>query len=108
MIHRTLYALIGVMAAFATAPAIGATRTVSFDTDPIWDALNNRLSDEAYTAVAQDFGYSATNIAGKAKGEIGGRVWRSVTPASYAAAIAPKTLNDKLSASGTFAITDTS
>jgi hypothetical protein len=56
----------------------------------------------------QDFGYRETNVAGKAKGEIGGVVWRAPTRASYAAKVPPKTLNDKLTASGTFALTATS
>ena len=47
-------------------------------------------------------------MAGREKGEIGGQVWRSATRASYAAKIAPKTLSQKLTASGSFAVTATS
>jgi hypothetical protein len=47
----------------------------------------------------QDFGYSAARRA------VGGRIQRSTTPASYAKAIEPKTLNDRLEASGRFAVT---
>jgi hypothetical protein len=36
---------------------------------------------------------------------VGGVIQRSTTPASYAAQIAPQSLNDKLTAAGTFAIT---
>jgi hypothetical protein len=54
----------------------------------------------------QDFGWQPTQRAGgKAPGEIGGRIQRSFTPASYAVAIPEKTLNDKLTASGRFAVT---
>jgi hypothetical protein len=52
-----------------------------------------------------DFGYSRTSHAGGAAGEIGGRVWRSLTPAYYAKRIAPRTLNDRLRASGRFSVT---
>ena len=79
----------------------------SFDKDPGWDAFNNRVIPKKLATVTQDFGYSATNHAGKAKGEIGGRVTRAGKPAYYADRIAPKTLNDKLSASGSFALTKT-
>lgn len=53
----------------------------------------------------QDFGYSPTNFAGAAKGEIGGLITRATEPASDAAKIDPMTLNDPLRASGTFALT---
>jgi hypothetical protein len=56
--------------------------------------------------VKQDFGYSATHFAGKDAGEMGGRIQRSSTPASYAASLTPaSTLDDRLSASGSFAVT---
>src|SRR5437667_8988907 len=83
-------------------------KTESFDRDPDWEGLNNRVAPARIPTVIQDFGYSASNFAGQETGEIGGRVWRSSTPASYAARISPKTLSDKLRASGTFAITATS
>ena len=84
-----------------------ALKTESFDRDPGWEAHNNRIPPRLVKSVQQDFGYSATNIAGKDKGEIGGKVWRSSTRAYYAAKIPKKTLADKLSASGTFALTAT-
>ena len=77
----------------------------SFDHDPGWEGHNNRIVPAKPVTVKQDFGYSPTNFAGKASGELGGRVQRCTTPASYAVEITPKTLNDKLSASGTFALT---
>src|SRR5688572_16803938 len=98
-----------VLAVFCScAFARGAeVRSESFDKDPAWDAFQNRIPPKDGKTVKQDFGYRETNVAGKAKGEIGGTIWRCSTPASYAATIAPRTLNDKLSASGTFAITAT-
>jgi hypothetical protein len=83
-------------------------RTESFDRDPGWEGHCNRIEPQLPRIVAQDFGYRGTNFAGKEKGEIGGRVWRSSMQASYAAKIPAKTLNDKLAASGTFALTASS
>ncbi len=83
-------------------------KTERFDRDPGWEGHNNRIVPKLVKTVKQDFGYSATSFAGKHKGEIGGTIWRSPKRASYAARIDPKTLNHKLSASGTFALTATS
>jgi hypothetical protein len=83
-------------------------KTEHFDSDPSWEAHNNRIVPKEYPTIIQDFGYSKTNFAGKAPGEMGGQVWRASEPAYYAAKIGPKTLDDKLSASGTFALTKTS
>ena len=85
----------------------GEVRTEKFDQDPAWEAFQNRIPPKDGKTVKQDFGFRETNVAGKAKGEIGGTIWRCSTPASYAATIEPRTLNDKLTASGTFAITAT-
>ncbi|MDZ4401853.1 SGNH/GDSL hydrolase family protein [Prosthecobacter sp.] len=80
-------------------------KTEAFDRDPGWEGHNNRIVPEKPLIVTQDFGYSATNHAGKAAGEIGGSIQRSTTPASYAAEIPAKTLDDKFTASGSFAVT---
>jgi hypothetical protein len=89
----------------ATQPVAKSER---FDRCPGWEGFQNRVVPKSIKPVEQDFGYSETNFAGAAPGEIGGTIWRSSTPASYVAKIASKTLNDSLSASGTFAITATS
>lgn len=100
------WASIDLPEATAQQPAAPNFRRQSFDTDPQWDAVNNRIEPTQKLVVTQDFGYSATsNIAGRAAGEVGGSVQRSTTPAYYAAAIGPKSLDDKLSASGSFAVT---
>jgi len=53
----------------------------------------------------QDFGHRASNRAGgKEPGEIGGRIQRSATPASYAKVIPERTLDARLTASGKFAV----
>jgi hypothetical protein len=89
----------------ATGPTL---KRDAFDRDPDWEGFNNHVAPKKTHAVAQDFGYSSSNFAGKDKGEIGGTVWRSSTRASYSASVPQKTLHDKLTASGTFAITETS
>jgi len=82
-------------------------KSESFDRDPGWDARNNRIVPAKVPIIVQDFGYSATNVAGKAPGEMGGRITRAAEPAYYADNIGAKTLDDKLTASGTFALTRT-
>jgi len=84
------------------------TRTERFDRDPGWDSRNNNLLPKTLPTVTQDFGYSRTHFAGQEAGELGGRVWRTFVPAYYADRVSPKTLKDKLSASGMFAFTATS
>lgn len=77
----------------------------NFDKDPNWEGFNNRVVPKRQKIVRQDFGYSPTNHAGRASGEMGGAVQRTTTPAYYAAKISPKSLNDRITASGSFAIT---
>ena len=92
-----------IFSAETNAPAL---KTEHFDHDPGWEGHNNRVTSKKPVQVKQDFGFSATNHAGKAAGEMGGVIQRSTKPASYAAALAPaKTLDDKITASGSFAIT---
>jgi hypothetical protein len=83
------------------------TKTETFDTDPGWEGHNNHIVPERVPTVKQDFGYSKTKYVGKAAGELGGQVTRAAEPAYYADKIGPVTLDDKLSASGTFALTKT-
>lgn len=94
-----------VLAVFITRLASAQDKTETFDRDPGWEGHNNRIVPKSVPTVKQDFGYSPTHFAGKAAGEMGGRIQRSTTPASYAAEIPAKTLDDKLTASGSFAIT---
>lgn len=84
------------------------TKSEAFDRDPGWEGHNNRIVLKAPPTIVQDFGYSKTNFAGKAAGEMGGQVCRASEPAFYAARIDPRTLDDRLTASGTFAISKTS
>jgi hypothetical protein len=92
------------IAALAAPPAI---KSESFDNDPGWEAHNNRIVPKIFPTVTQDFGYSISNIAGKSPGELGGNLTRAAEPAFYADRIGPMSLDDRLSASGTFALTKT-
>jgi hypothetical protein len=96
------------VSALTTHPAGAAEPRVvreTFSADPGWDGFRNRLAPEKRPLVRQDFGYRATNHAGGSRaGEIGGFVQRSPTAAYYAMPIAPKTLDDPLSASGKLAV----
>jgi hypothetical protein len=103
-------------AGFALALTLAATwataadrppglRRQSFDADPNWDGFRNRLTPAKPHVVRQQFGYRPTNKAGgKRPGEIGGWVQRSIAPAYYALTVEPKSLEDKLSFSGRFAV----
>jgi hypothetical protein len=93
------------MQARAAEPTKPGTRRESFDRDPGWEGYNNRVVAGHYPTIVQDFGYSETHHAGQAAGEMGGQVWRASEPAYYADRIGPRTLDDKLSAAGTFALT---
>jgi hypothetical protein len=83
-----------------------ALRRQDFSSDPNWDGFQNRLVPSPPPITRQDFRWRDTNNAKGAKpGEIGGWIQRSATPAYLATPIQPKTLNDKLTASGRFAVT---
>jgi hypothetical protein len=87
----------------ARSPAVGVEH---FDADPGWDGFRNRLLPDKLPVVVQDFGYRGSNRAqGKRPGEVGGTITRTTTPAGYARPIADATLDDRLSVSGTFAVT---
>ncbi len=97
-------ALVGASAR-AQDPTKHLVKTEHFDRDPGWEGHNNRIVPKQYPAVVQDFGFANTHFAGRAAGEMGGQVWRASEPAFYADKIGVRTLADKLSASGSFALT---
>src|SRR5205823_8411093 len=72
-----------VLAAAEDAPKPNL-RTQSFDKDPGWEGFNNHIVPKHVPTVTQDFGYSATHVAAKQDGELGGRVTRCTRPAYYA------------------------
>lgn len=105
----TLLATLAMILVSSGAPARSAEPVglikQTFQRDPEWDGFRNRLLPDERPVVRQDFGYRRTNHAGGEKGEIGGSVQRAFTPASYAMAIPEQTLEDRLTASGKFAVT---
>lgn len=87
----------------ASASSEPKTRTENFDTDPHWHAHNNRMVDEPGRETVQQFGYSPTSHAGRARGEMGGSMQTAAERAFYARQLESSlTLNDSLSASGRF------
>ena len=98
-----LFVIVGACPVLSLADAL--LKFESFDRDPDWEGHNNHIVPEKPLIVTQDFGHSATNHAGKDAGEMGGRIQRSTKPAHYAAEIPVKTLDDKFTASGSFALT---
>ena len=77
----------------------------TFAANPAWEGFRNRLAPERPRVVHQDFGYRSTNRAGGTRaGEIGGFVQRSPTAAWYAVPIEPRSLDDRLTASGKLAV----
>jgi hypothetical protein len=100
-----------IVAAALSPAALGVAKekTESFDSDPNWDHSNNRPADrgDEPVTVRQDFGYSATSHAGGERaGEIGGFVFAAAEPAWYGKVVAERTLEQPLSASGTFSVAD--
>lgn len=79
----------------------------SFDRDPHWEGLNNWVVPKKARDMVEDFGFSNTRHLTDRGGEIGGSVQRSTRPAFFAARLTPRTLDQALKASGTFAITNT-
>lgn len=110
---RTVRTVLWLAAVMAGTMVLGQQRETrmkneAFDCDPGWEGHNNRIVPKEYPTIAQNFGFSSTHFAGKSLGEMGGVVWRAAEPAYYADNIGRKTLQEKLSASGTFALTQSS
>ncbi len=99
--------LVIILVSIMFTPQATANRFENFSVDPNWEGKGNRTAEKHARTVVQNFGYSRTNYAGgKTLGEIGGRISRSLTPATYATVIPTKTLNDPFTASGKFAVTE--
>ncbi len=85
------------------------TKTETFDRDPGWEGVNNRSARKLPPeTIKEDFGYSGGthHAGGKKAGEIGGYIAQAGECAYYAAPIETKTLDQPMSASGTFACAD--
>lgn len=81
-------------------------KTESFDQDPGWEGVNNRLARQVEPiTIRQDFGYSqSTANAGGGKGEIGGFITAAGEAAFYGKPIEQTDLETPLSASGTMLV----
>jgi hypothetical protein len=87
------------------APTQAGQRHESFDSDPGWEGVNNRTPVNPVT-VTQDFGFSLSQHAeGQSPGEIGGQIWRSITPAFYGFPIPLEDFGSPLTAEGKFKVT---
>lgn len=107
IVLRAAALILATMVAQNTAVRGQDSRAVreAFAADPGWDGFRNRLAPEVPRQVKQDFGFRRSRHAGGAReGEIGGFVQRTPTPAYYAMPIEPKSLDDRLSASGKLAV----
>ena len=88
-----------------TIPIVQITQ--NFDEDPGWEGVNNRVEAENDgPTIKQDFGYKPNPHAGAGapRGEIGGVIWRTRTPAYYAMKLKPLGLSNAISASGKLVI----
>ena len=89
-----------VTAALIAFSAPATAQLVSTDASR-WEGFRNRLLPDPAPVTEQAFGYNRTNHAGgRGAGEIGGRIQRSVVPATYATPIPVCSLDKPLSASG--------
>lgn len=77
----------------------------NFDEDPGWENFNNKVECSDCPEITQDFGWAPTNNNGSGKGEIGGTIWKSTTPAFYAMPLGkPLSFTDAFSASGKISV----
>src|SRR3954470_3389347 len=108
---RVVLTLVLGFAVTAVLSADEASKTIqkseSFDRDPMWEGHNNRIVPKELPTVKQEFGYSQTHFASATPGELGGLVTRASEPAYYAVRLKPRSLDEKFSAAGTFAIAKT-
>ena len=81
------------------------TVTESFDEDPGWENVNNRVICSDCPEINQNFGWAPTDHNGSGIGEIGGTIYRSTTPSFYALPLGePLTFKDEFSASGNISV----
>src|SRR3954453_14277245 len=77
--------------------------TQDFASDPHWEGVNNRVVCDNCPTIHQEFGWSPSKKYG-GDGAISGTIWRSRTPAYYAAKVGPFSFEDTLSAAGRVAV----
>lgn len=97
-----------VLSLVVAAPAAAYLSSQDFSQDPGWEGQRNRLVPSPCPQATQDFGWSQSDLAGgSATGEVGGLVWRSLTPAWYGKELPRQTLDNHLDARGRLKITTT-
>src|SRR5690242_16640118 len=101
MVRRIASLAVVMLWTSAVAAAEGDLLQVKHDfaNDPHWEGMNNRVACDNCPTIHQDFGWSPTKKFG-GDGAITGTIWRSRTPAYYAAKVGPFSFDDALSASG--------
>jgi hypothetical protein len=92
--------------AWSAEPSLTRQKTERFDRDPRWDGKQNRSAPPRPPLVQREFGYSKSQHAGRAAGEIGGKVSQSIRPAYYGKVLPTSTLEEPLSASGSLSIVE--
>jgi hypothetical protein len=100
-------AVLCLLAASRADDGPGHLKTESFDRDPGWLGVNNRIGlAREPVQIRQDFGYSAgtSRAGGREPGEIGGFITPAGEAAFYGQAIEPAGLDKPLSASGTLLV----
>ncbi len=86
----------------ANLPSGLLARRENFTVEPAWEGRSNRNVPAKVKTITQNFGHRTSHLAGgKDAGEIGGSIYKHQLLASYAKPIPVKTLDDRLSASGT-------
>ena len=99
---RLALAFVWILPSWAQEP----TQTFEdFASNPQWESYRSRLLPDRLPVTRQGFGWHTARPGEGGSGAIGGWIQRSLTPAWFAKVIPTRTLHDKLSASGTFAVT---
>jgi hypothetical protein len=92
----------GIASGAAGAPPGPAIRRENFSVEPAWEGRSNRNVPAKVKTITQDFGHRTSHFAGgKEAGEVGGSIHKHQSLASFAKPVPVKTLDDRLSASGT-------
>lgn len=106
MVRRIIKASLVIPLVFSLLPPASAEivplqQFENFDSDPKWDEHNNRIQSAECRETRQDFGWSPTpSDSGGVVGSIGGYIQPAADLCYYGKPIEPRTLEDRLSASG--------
>jgi hypothetical protein len=102
-----LQRLLGIVFLAVVSTVSGAEeKTENFDRDPGWEARNTVPPRLAVRTIRQDFGYDPQAPFGDHQAAVGGYISAAAEPAYYGKKLPPRTLEDALSASGSFVCAD--